>query len=284
MRTITPPSINAARVLRDISTAKRGPRRARMLTLAPRLRASYLEYVARLSELALLSLGTWSDEEAGDCNHCYDATTAPLDRLDGRLKAAARPQTGGVCPYCGINAHDLLDHYAPRKIFPQFSVFPLNLVPACSKCNTDKGVIWLDETGERRIVSVYHDLVPADCQYIFASVAMRANGVPRLRYRVSPPRTLAPALRKRIRSHYASLDLCHRFTEVVDTTVSEARTSLMSSRVTERTTARLCLSGMHRQKSEVYGLNHWQTVAVQALLASDPFLDAVIADVRAIVP
>lgn len=43
------------------------------------------------------------------------------------------------CPYCGgIGFATTLDHYLPKSKFPQFSVFPLNLVPSCKDCNTGK--------------------------------------------------------------------------------------------------------------------------------------------------
>lgn len=38
------------------------------------------------------------------------------------------------CPYCGIQSNVTVDHYLPKDVFPQFSVFSLNLVPACSDC------------------------------------------------------------------------------------------------------------------------------------------------------
>ncbi|MBU1376327.1 MAG: hypothetical protein KKE02_14725 [Alphaproteobacteria bacterium] len=44
------------------------------------------------------------------------------------------------CPMCGSGTTGTLDHYLPRAVYPEFSIFSLNLVPACSHCNSgEKG-------------------------------------------------------------------------------------------------------------------------------------------------
>ncbi len=42
------------------------------------------------------------------------------------------------CPMCGSPVTGTLDHYLPRKEFPEFSVMAANLVPACIHCNSGK--------------------------------------------------------------------------------------------------------------------------------------------------
>lgn len=40
------------------------------------------------------------------------------------------------CPFCGgIGTPHNVDHFLPKSHFPQFSVLPHNLVPACRDCN-----------------------------------------------------------------------------------------------------------------------------------------------------
>jgi hypothetical protein len=42
------------------------------------------------------------------------------------------------CPFCGgIGTPRNLDHFLPKAHFPQFSVLPRNLIPACRDCNMD---------------------------------------------------------------------------------------------------------------------------------------------------
>lgn len=43
---------------------------------------------------------------------------------------------GTKCPYCGGNGEiENLDHFLPKVHFPQFAIFPYNLVPSCLRCN-----------------------------------------------------------------------------------------------------------------------------------------------------
>jgi 5-methylcytosine-specific restriction endonuclease McrA len=44
-----------------------------------------------------------------------------------------------MCPLCGQRDVGTLDHYLSKSVFPELSVFPANLVPACATCNHSKG-------------------------------------------------------------------------------------------------------------------------------------------------
>jgi 5-methylcytosine-specific restriction endonuclease McrA len=43
------------------------------------------------------------------------------------------------CPYCGRGGVGTIDHYLPQAIFPLYSIFSQNLVPACQECQLIKG-------------------------------------------------------------------------------------------------------------------------------------------------
>lgn len=280
MRTINPPRLNAANWLDSIVQAKHNPRRQRLIGITPRLAIRYAEYMRHVGDLAALTEETWTEEQHGDCCNCYDAPTIASKRLESRLKRSAQDQTGGFCPYCGINAHHTIDHYAPRQNFPEFSVFPPNLVPSCGDCNPQKGTVWLNDADERVIISPYYDFIPCDTQFLFARVRVTEENVPEFKFRVTPPATLPAPLRRRIRSHFKKLRLQQRFKGVVSPVASEVRRSLLSAGVTSGDTARECLQRMYIQKRDAYGLNHWQTVAVQGLEQSNQYIDGVINEVR----
>src|SRR6185369_14124832 len=62
---------------------------------------------------------------------------APGKKIYDRIMTAAR-----ACPYCGHGTLFTLDHYLPKGIshFPELSIAPLNLIPACRDCNSNKHV------------------------------------------------------------------------------------------------------------------------------------------------
>ena len=57
-------------------------------------------------------------------------------------KELLRARKVRCCPYCGMQSNVTVDHYLPKELFPQFSCFSLNLVPACSDCQNkgNKGI------------------------------------------------------------------------------------------------------------------------------------------------
>lgn len=59
-----------------------------------------------------------------------------------------------LCPMCGSMHRGSLDHILPKAIYPEFSLFTRNLVPAC-KCNQSKGVT--SATNGSRILHPYYD-------------------------------------------------------------------------------------------------------------------------------
>ncbi len=61
------------------------------------------------------------------------------------------------CPLCGVRDITDLDHYAPRSIFPEYSVHPRNLIPTCHECNLVKDNVWLTHGGHRIIFNAYFD-------------------------------------------------------------------------------------------------------------------------------
>lgn len=44
----------------------------------------------------------------------------------------------GLCPLCSHRDVSTLDHYLPKTLYPRLAVVPINLVPACRDCNSDK--------------------------------------------------------------------------------------------------------------------------------------------------
>ncbi len=54
----------------------------------------------------------------------------------GPLQQIRRKSGLLCCPMCGSQHPGTLDHYLPRESFPEFSILPCNLIPACPHCNS----------------------------------------------------------------------------------------------------------------------------------------------------
>lgn len=69
-----------------------------------------------------------------------------------------REETGAhTCTMCGSASCGTLDHVLPKEIFPEFSLYSGNLVPAC-QCNSKRGSKYKGENGAR-ILHPYFDPV-----------------------------------------------------------------------------------------------------------------------------
>lgn len=70
-----------------------------------------------------------------------------------RLREASRL---GRCPLCLVREASELDHYLPKRKFPELAIVPSNLVPICDECNGTK----LEHAGEtpgEQILHGYYD-------------------------------------------------------------------------------------------------------------------------------
>jgi 5-methylcytosine-specific restriction endonuclease McrA len=83
-----------------------------------------------------LRLNSRLQDHAPFLHRLYDSKSAPFDYI-AELRNIEKL---GVCLYCGLPLNFTVDHYLPRdlKAFPHYSFFSLNLVPACSSCQSSK--------------------------------------------------------------------------------------------------------------------------------------------------
>jgi len=115
----------------------------------------------------------------------------------------------GRCPFCAIGDATTLDHYLPKTKFPQLSVTPLNLVPACKDCNTGKSAT-IALTPEEQALHPYFDHAQfINEQWIFAEVR---NTMPEsVHYFVTPPANWDSISKQRVRAHFSDFNLSHRY-------------------------------------------------------------------------
>ncbi|MFM2620888.1 HNH endonuclease signature motif containing protein [Vibrio owensii] len=93
--------------------------------------------LGNLSKLHNISsyISTISDENKATLNLLYKSY---LPKTGMRKKVFS---TSLICPACQQNyatERSSLDHFLPSSIFPNFYVYPLNLIPTCGDCNRIK--------------------------------------------------------------------------------------------------------------------------------------------------
>ncbi len=108
-----------------------------------------------------------------------------------------------ICPLCSIREADTVDHYLPKAIFPIYSVTPINLIPACTTCNTDKKIDY-PTSSITQTLHPYYDNVNY-INWIKATV-LHVNPVA-FNFYADPPDYWDNMLKQRVTNHFNSFNL-----------------------------------------------------------------------------
>lgn len=178
------------------------------------------------------------------------------------LKSAAR-----ICPYCGHRDVETLDHYLPKALFPVYSVAPVNLVPSCRDCNSEKGDDLITEV-EKQVLHPYYDRLPDD-QWLFADVD--ETQPPSFRFRASSPPDWDPIHRARVAEHLNTFALYRLYGSQAGEEFSNIKLRLLNlHRDGGADQVHAHLADEFESRENNYK-NSWQTAFYQACAASDWF-------------
>ncbi|WP_146113092.1 HNH endonuclease [Paracoccus yeei] len=271
MRSIPVLAVNATDVLDEITAAKHQPRRRRMEAVRARVLAAYETYEGAVPEIGGLVATEMTDLQKEAMRHAFTAETEPMTRLRGGLLervCVAR------CPFCGISESSTLDHYLPKEQYPEFSVFPQNLVPSCAVCNTRKRDRIIDQgTKVRMFLHPCYDRIPA-IAFLEARVRIEANALV-LSYRLVRPDGMALRVYQHLQSHFTELNLADRYRlmglEHLAGHYHAFRRAYGRTRDAIRVAERLreCAEDFE----DAFGLNYWMAQLYLALAKNADFCD-----------
>lgn len=140
----------------------------------------------------------------------FVARGKPARKIYDDLIVAARER----CPFCGgIGRPRNLDHFLPKARFPQFSVFPKNLVPSCRDCNFDGKSARFATCPEEQLIQPYADNDKFFSeQWIFAEFSGSiSDPQAKLEYFVSAPDDWSAVDRRRAMTHFDTFELSVRY-------------------------------------------------------------------------
>jgi hypothetical protein len=172
-----------------------------------------------------------------------------------------------TCPYCNFGEQWEHDHYLPKSIFPEFTLYPRNLVPICKGCNGKKRARYhLD--GARLFLYAFSELDGVD-----GLLNPEITYAPKLsvRYSLVDPGTLAsfPVLER----HFQALDLGRRYSRQASTTLARLLRTFRTpvSLGLGRRQLQRRLEQMAVDRAAQCPLNHWEVALLQRLAASRDF-------------
>lgn len=173
----------------------------------------------------------------------------------------------GKCPLCGVGTVTSLDHHLPKSHYPDLSVCPFNLVPACDVCNKSKLAQFPTTPGEQTIHPYYDDFTQE--QWVFAR--LDATGSPVLVFHVAPPPHWPAVRGERARRHFDVVALGRTFTSNANDDLMTLRSHLVTVAASRGAAGVGAYLADERSRHAVR-LNSWQHAMYQALAADAAFV------------
>lgn len=173
MRTLPKPINSAETVFIDcINVIRSRDLKARMLACKPLINKAEKEFEEKIvkCEAHLISqeLTVNGNVTSGELANLYTARMVSHEVGRIHYNSILLSAKKGLCPLCSHRDVSTLDHYLPKSLYPRLSVVPINLIPACQKCNTDKSSDYPTSPETHRL-HPYFDNIEND-KWLIASV------------------------------------------------------------------------------------------------------------------
>lgn len=192
--------------------------------------------------------------------------TGKLAVLRAALKNLAK-----VCPYCGFGEVRDLDHHLQKKIYKCFSIFPLNLVPSCSKCNGHKPRKPRKKATHQHINAYLEDL--SFCDFFVADIDI-SNGAVLATFKIEKRKGMSEEMLHRLKQHLKDFKLDERYPSQVNIFLASQQVSLDDSfRAGGAEGVKEFLTRCATANVKSFGVNDWRGALFTGLAKSNEFCD-----------
>jgi 5-methylcytosine-specific restriction endonuclease McrA len=277
VKNLQPPHLNAEAVY--ISIKDRSKSQDKKVILHQRqeyVLKRYEEYITKTQNLeTITSTDINSEDEKKAFTSCYSRNSKGY--LEGevvtQIIAVQSIQHKMKCPYCGMDKPRTIDHYLPKSEFPEFSIFPPNLIPCCGYCNNKKSDNWIWD-GKRIFLNLYYDDIPSDKQFLFAHLEYEERkDIPIVTFSIENKENISEELFEIIARHYQKLDLLNEFAENVEEFLSNIHDEIKHNPELCIEDHKSSLERKYQTNVRKYGQNHWETSFLKAVLESEEFFE-----------
>lgn len=156
MRKISPPTVDDYSIIDEISENKRLKSYPYLITAVAALKVGYTQYRAGCGNARYVPSVALLPDQREFLKGLYDSRANSLAYIP-KLRRQSEPYP---CPMCGSLGCGTMDHIFPQADYPEYAIYSLNIVPACS-CNSKRKNVLRGDPGER-ILHPYFDACLAD--------------------------------------------------------------------------------------------------------------------------
>ncbi|MDR6485714.1 5-methylcytosine-specific restriction endonuclease McrA [Chryseobacterium vietnamense] len=174
-----------------------------------------------------------------------------------------------ICPYCNVKTVKTIDHFLPKSEYPYLSVTPVNLVPSCRDCNTEK-MISYPINKETQTFHPYFDIVDTE-PWIVAELII---GEPlSFTYKVSRLAHWDDNKFNRSVNHFNAYNIHELFANEANRELRTRQLTLKNHLQRSRDELRYHLEETYLGCLNSVGMLDWQTIMYKCLMDDDYFLD-----------
>lgn len=266
MKRINPHNCDDMSVYEDITQSIKNKNTKKIfLDIKPKIEGRLRKYVNNKHKLENVQKIEWEEDKATVMR------SLALNRAKFGLvrKKVKENNENGKCLYCDLNEDDSLDHHMPKNIFPEYSIFSLNLVPSCSKCNRMKSTVWLDDKGNRSFINPYFDKINnkelLKCEIFFT----RENPYPKFFIDSSNNKVVSI-----MKNHTTTLNLLKRYERESNHVITDY--VYKGENWKNKVGAEYFRKGLEQdfvQSKKRFGLNYWKAALLKAMLENKDFID-----------
>lgn len=211
MKNVTPPVGNFLQLFRDLVRRKEtGNVKDLLEGMSVTIEQRYAEYQNNSARPEHITRPNRTPTQYEALKSCYDNSRKFKDELLATLHPDSDARLPR-CPYCQINPATRWDHFLPSKKYPDFFVYPPNLVRSCSVCNDD---IKKDQhvAPTRKTIHPYFDPL-CDHQYLKCTVRITGDRIS-IKFNISDDNqspTYDPYVAVVVGEHFKTFGLARKF-------------------------------------------------------------------------
>lgn len=196
----------------------------------------------------------------------YRILQKPNGRIyyDGLILSAPH----NICPYCTIRAVKTVDHFLPKSKYPSYSITPVNLVPCCRDCNTNKKISYPTNSIDQTF-HPYFDNLDTEC---WIKAELRQTDPLSFQYFVIRPNNWDENKKERANFHFDSYSINELFSNEANRELRGMQNCFKKLYSQNINLLRLHIEETYISCLDGHGLNDWKTLMYKELSTNEWFL------------
>lgn len=285
MKKLSEPKIIGAATLLDnaIDRKKNEDYKTRLNTNKTYISSRYSTFQANKDKLENLTASTITDEDDKKAIHTSFTSSFQKNIKNDALKKVYE-ECRGVCPFCGNGKLEEVDHYIPKEHYPEFTLFPLNLIPICNKCNKKKSDKFIDGSSKRMFINFYTDDMDS-VDFLSVTITFNPTDVKKstkIKYTADFSKITDTYLQKIVKHHYKELDLIKRYEEAANEEISDLESTYSNQDDNNeneiKNAAQRAVIGERNKRLKYIGKNDWKHLLCKKLVDIG-YIDVLIHDI-----